>query len=86
MGGYGDGSVTTRPAIDWGVPRPAEWPGPRETLNARVPAELVQALRRTARAEGVSFNTLVHRLLVKALQADQEERFASHREPDAVGF
>jgi hypothetical protein len=86
MGGYGEAAVTARPAIDWGAPRPAEWPGPRETLNARVPVELVQALRRAARTEGVSLNTLVHRLLVKALQAEQDERLARHYEPDVVGF
>lgn len=86
MGGYGEPAVTARPAIDWGAPRPAEWPGPRETLKARVPVELVQTLRRAARSEGVSFNTLVHRLLVKALQVEQDERLARHQEPDAIGF
>lgn len=49
--------------VDWGDPRPAEWTGPRETLSARLPVDMVRALREQAHAEGLSVSALLHRLL-----------------------
>ena len=57
----------TQRAIDWGVPKPADWPGPRERVAARVPIDVAAALRNEARREGVSFNTFMQRVLADAV-------------------
>jgi hypothetical protein len=72
--------------MDWGVPRPAEWLGPRETLSARVPVELVTTLRSLARSEGVSLNSLVHRLLSEAVEAEQAAHVDHLAALDLVGL
>jgi len=52
---------------DWGSPvANPEW-GARERINAQLPPGLVRVLRSRARAQGVSLNTLVDRLLHQAL-------------------
>lgn len=52
---------------DWGRPVSApEW-GARERLTAQLPLSLVRVLRSRARAQGVSVNTLIDRLLHEAL-------------------
>lgn len=57
----------TQRAIDWGAPRPAEWPGPRERITARVSVDVAEALRAAAKREGVSFNTFLQRVLSQAV-------------------
>ena len=57
----------TQRAIDWGAPRPAEWPGPRERITARVSVDIAEALRSAAKREGVSFNTFLQRVLSEAV-------------------
>lgn len=62
---------------DWGRPVAApEW-GARERLTAQLPQTLVRVLRSRARAQGVSVNTLIDRLLHEAM--------AIPFDPDAVG-
>ncbi len=52
---------------DWGRPvAPRDW-GSRERLTAQLPQSLVRVLRSRARAQGVSLNILVDRLLHQAL-------------------
>lgn len=53
--------------VDWGDPRPAEWPGPRETVTTCLPSQLAQTVRDRARAEGESLSVVVARLLETAL-------------------
>jgi hypothetical protein len=60
--------------VDWGEPRPAEWMGESETLSARVPIDVVRAVRARARSEGVSVSVMVHRLLNTAMN----HRHVSH--------
>lgn len=72
--------------MDWGVPRPAEWLGPRETLSARVPVELVMMLRSLARSEGISLNALVHRLLLQGVEAERSAQVDHLRDLDLVGI
>ncbi len=62
----------TQRAIDWGAPRPAEWPGPRERVVARIPVDLVAALKARARIEGVSINTCLQRVLQDALAPESD--------------
>lgn len=57
----------TQRAIDWGAPRPADWPGPRERITARVAVDIADALRTAAKREGVSFNTFLQRVLSEAV-------------------
>jgi hypothetical protein len=66
--------------MDWGVPRPAEWSGPRERLVALVPAEVAGALRERARSDGLALSVLVGRLLAGALDMRYQERIGT-REP-----
>jgi hypothetical protein len=84
LSGYGDRKVVAR--TDWGVPRPAEWLGPRETLSTRVPVELVMTLRSLARSEGVSLNSLVHRLLTEAVEAERAVHIDRFADLDLVGL
>ncbi len=72
--------------MDWGAPRPAEWLGPRETLSTRVPVELVATLRSLARSQGVSLNSLVHRLLTEAVEAERVAQVDHLAELDLVGL
>lgn len=62
---------------DWGRPAASpEW-GARERLTAQLPQSLVRVLRSRARAQGVSVNTLIDRLLHEALDlpgAPESER------------
>lgn len=52
---------------DWGRPvANVDW-GARERLTAQLPHSLVRVLRSRARAQGVSLNTLIDRLLHEAL-------------------
>jgi predicted HicB family RNase H-like nuclease len=52
---------------DWGRPVASpEWGG-RERLTTQLPHSLVRVLRSRARAQGVSLNVLVDRLLHEAL-------------------
>lgn len=51
----------------WGQPvNSPDW-GARERLTAQLPHSLVRVLRSRARAQGVSLNTLIDRLLHDAL-------------------
>lgn len=84
FGGYGGGKVMAR--MDWGAPRPAEWLGPRETLSARIPVELVARLRSLARSEGVSLNSLVYRLLTEAVEAERAAQVDYLGDLDLVGL
>lgn len=69
---------------DWGAPRPPDWLGHRETLRLRLPVELVEELRRTARARRVSVNSLLVTLVDEALGADRA--VAADRELDLIGL
>lgn len=60
----------TQRAIDWGAPRPADWPGPRERVTARVSVDIAEALRMAARREGVSFNSFLQRVLSDAVMSE----------------
>ncbi|MDX1691837.1 MAG: hypothetical protein R3290_12540 [Acidimicrobiia bacterium] len=62
----------TQRAIDWGVPKPADWPGPRERITARIPVDLAEALRARARREGVSFNTFLQRVFEEEIGVRQD--------------
>lgn len=58
---------------NWGRPvDPPEW-GPRERLTAQLPQALVRVLRSRARAQGISVNLLVDRLLHQALALPSAE-------------
>ena len=59
--------MTVRAYVDWGEPRPAEWVGPRETMTARLPASVAEAVRDRARTQGVSVSVMMTRLLESAL-------------------
>jgi len=52
----------------------------RERIVARVPVEVVRALRERARVEGVSLSVLVGRLLAASVDMAYEDRIGS-REP-----
>jgi hypothetical protein len=64
--------------VDWGDPRPAEWPGPRETLTACLPAHLARTVRDRARSEGESVSVVMARLLENALEVPRSRRGAAH--------
>jgi hypothetical protein len=70
--------VTVRAYVDWGEPRPAEWVGPRETLTARLPASIAEAVRDRARNQGVSVSVMVTRLLESALDRRPAAPNAAH--------
>lgn len=56
----------------WGQPvSNPEW-GARERLSTQLPHHLVRILRSRARAQGVSLNTLIDRLLHEALDIPGE--------------
>jgi hypothetical protein len=59
--------MTLRARIEWGDPRPAEWRGPCEPLNARLPPDLVRQVRVCARSQGLSVSQMVERLLEAGL-------------------
>jgi hypothetical protein len=68
----------------WGRPvSNPEW-GSRERLTTQLPHSLVRVLRSRARAQGVSLNTLIDRLLHEALDIPGE--VAAERAGVAVGF
>ena len=52
---------------DWGSPMAAPEASNREKVTAHLPYSLVRVLRSRARAQGVSLNVLVDRLLHEAM-------------------
>jgi predicted HicB family RNase H-like nuclease len=54
--------------------------GQSETLNARVPIDVVRAVRAQARAEGVSVSVMVHRMLVTAIHGAHATNRPTHAE------
>lgn len=66
---------------DWGQPvSPSEFAS-RERLSTQLPHSLVRILRSRARAQGISLNDLIDRLLHEALAMS-----ARHQEPVGAAF
>ena len=70
--------------FDWGAPRPADWPGPKERIVARVPVYLANDLRRRADEEGISLTTLINRLLAGAVDVEEGAVLSAASWPNAV--